>query len=127
MPSAFAASITVAPFCTSVSRPSIVTLGMGSGGPALREGRRGRVARLAHLATLVIDVVLELVAEMQDEALHRQRRGVAERADRSAGDVVGDVRQHVEVLVAAFAVLDAVDHAVEPARALAAGRALPAR
>src|SRR5438552_2660806 len=126
MPRPLAASITVAPAWTSVSIPSIVTLGMGSGRPALRRARRRRVsARLADHAAFVVDVVLELVAEVLDEALDRQRRRVAQRADRPAGDVVGDVREEIEILLPSLAVLDAVHHPVEPARALAAGRALP--
>src|SRR5215467_2721580 len=123
MPRPFAASITVAPLRTSVSLPSMVTFGI-SGGLSLAKRRRGRIPRLGHHAALVIDVVLELAAEMLDEALHRQGGGVAERADGAPGDVVGDVDQQVEVLVLSLAVLDAVDHAVEPAGSLAAGRAL---
>src|SRR5438067_13925454 len=80
-----------------------------------------------HQTALVLDLVHELVAEMLDEALHRQRRGVPERADGAAGDVVGDVVEERQVLHAALAVLDAIHHAIEPARALAAGRALAAR
>src|SRR3954462_6397151 len=107
MPSAFAASITVAPLWTSVSIPSTVTFGMASGRPTLRRaGRGGITAGLAHRAALVIDVVLELVAEMQDEALHRERGRVPERADGAPGNVVSDAREQVQILVAAFAVLD---------------------
>src|SRR5689334_12186288 len=105
MPRPFAASITVAPFGTSVSLPSIVTLGM-SGRLPLREAGRGRVAGLGRQAALVIDVVLELGAEVLDETLHRQRRRVAERADGAPGDVVGDVDEEVEVLALPLAVLD---------------------
>src|SRR5882724_440041 len=117
MPRPFAASITVAPFLTSVSLPSMVSLGT-SGGLSLAKRRRGRIPRLGHHAALVVDVVLEFAAEMLDEALHRQRGGVAERADGASGDVVGDVDQQIEVLALSLAVLDPVDHAVEPAGAL---------
>src|ERR1044071_7746915 len=75
---------------------------------------------------LMFDVVHKLVAEMLDEAFHRQRRGVAEGADRAAGDVVGDVVEERQVLHAAAALLDAMHDPVEPAGALAAGRP-PAR
>src|SRR3954447_26404097 len=80
-----------------------------------------------HQTLLVVDVVLELVAEMLDEALDRQRGCVAERTDRAARDVVGDGEQQVEIFLAPFAVLDAIHHAPQPARTLAARRALPAR
>src|SRR3954467_13474958 len=114
MPSPLAASITVAPFWTSVSMPSTVSFGMASGRAALRRaGRGGVAARLGDHAAPVVDVVLELVAEVRDEALHRQRRGVAERSHRPPGDVVGDVDQKIEIFVPALSVLDALDHAVE--------------
>src|SRR4029450_9708480 len=74
-----------------------------------------------HQASLVVDVILELVAKVLDEAFHRQRRGVAERADRAPGDVVRHRHQYVEVLVPPLAVLDAIDHAPQPSRAFAAG------
>ena len=62
--------------------------------------RAAHTARCRHEAVLVLDVVLELVAEMLDEA----RTGIA-AASPSAQivrpcDVVGDVVQQVEVLVA---------------------------
>src|SRR5690349_4581127 len=98
MPRPFAASITVAPLRTSVSLPSIVSFGM-SGGLLLREAGRCRVAGLGRHATLAVDVVLELRSEVLDEALHRQRGRVPERADGAPGDVVGDVDEQVEVLV----------------------------
>src|SRR5512134_2964731 len=82
---------------------------------------------VGHHAFLVLDVMDEFVAEVLDETLDRQCRGVAQRADRPPGDVVGDVIQKFEVLEPALAVLDAVDHAVKPPGTFAAGRALAAR
>src|SRR5580765_1587518 len=123
MPRPLAASITVAPLRTSVSLPSMVSFGI-SGRRPVRQARGGGIAALRHHAALVIDVILEFRAEMLDEALHRQRRRVAQRADGASGDVVGDVHEEVEVLVLSLAVLDAVHHAVKPAGALATGRAL---
>src|SRR5512135_383061 len=78
-------------------------------------------------AVAVLDVVLELVPEMPDETLHGPRRRVAERADGVALDVVGDADQHVDVFRAALPCQDPLERAVEPAGALAARRALPAR
>src|SRR5690242_21104829 len=145
MPSLFAASSTVLPCGTCTARPSTSMLSnLGNDPPTLAAVAAalppagaefapwGGAAVLMsdirrHEALLVRDVVLELAAEMLDEALHRQRGSVAERADRAPLDVVGDVRQHVEVLGPAVAVLDAIDHAPHPAGALAAGRALAAR
>src|SRR5512139_2527925 len=77
-------------------------------------------------AVAVLDVVLELVPEVFDEALHRPRRRVAERTDRVPLDVVRDGDQHVDVLAVPLPRQDPPERAVEPARALAAGRALPA-
>src|SRR5687768_6400965 len=111
MPSFAAASMTVLPSGTSMPRPSI------SSSIAMSDVMR-------HETALVLDVVLELRAEMLDERAHRHRGGVAERTDRAALDVVGDVVQEVEILALALAVLDTVDHAVEPAGAFSARRAL---
>src|SRR3977135_1227278 len=97
MPRPLTASITVAHVVTSVSLPSMVSFGM-SGGLSLAKGRRGRIPRLGDHAALVIDVVLEFTAEMLDEALHRQRGGVAQRADGAPGDVVGDSAQQLRAL-----------------------------
>src|SRR5271167_1752286 len=113
MPSLCAASITVLPPGTCTAWPSTSRLSVVMGASDV----------VRHQAPLVIDVVLELGAEMLDEALHRQRGGVAQGADRAPGDVVRHRQQHVEVLVLALAVFDAVDDAPQPAGALAAWRA----
>src|SRR5260221_8559238 len=101
MPSWLAASITVAPCATSTCLPSTSIFSMddippklaslvspkGAGAPLGRPGGRARRSYVGgHLALLVVDVVLEFVAEMLDEALHGQRGGIAQRADRAAGD-----------------------------------------
>src|SRR5487761_2440431 len=122
MPSLFAASMTVLPWGTSTALPSISMFSIECSCP--RIAQPSDVGR--NDALPVPDVVLEFAAKMLDEALHRQRRRVAQRADRPAGDVVGDRGQHVEVLRATLAVLDPVDHPPHPARSFAAGRALPA-
>ncbi len=63
---------------------------------------------------------------MLQHALHRHRRGVAERADRAALDVVGHGVEQGQVFHLALAMFDAVDHAPQPAGAFAARRALAA-
>src|SRR5580698_6016116 len=80
----------------------------------------------AHQAAAVVYVVLELVAVMLDEALHRPGGGVAEGTDGMALDLLRDVHQHVQVFLPALAVLDALDDPVHPAGAFAARRALAA-
>src|SRR5262245_21459478 len=77
-------------------------------------------------AGLVFDVVGELVAEVLEHALHRHRGGIAERADGATLDVVGHRVEQREVFRATLAVLDAIDHAPQPAGAFAARRALAA-
>jgi len=74
----------------------------------------------------VFDVMLKLIAEMLDERAYRHGRSVTEGADRAALDIVGDVVQQREIFRFPAAVLDAIDHAVEPACAFPAGRALAA-
>src|SRR3972149_6962139 len=128
MPRALAASITVAPLCTSICLPSISTFGMSFSGrlPGGDAGSGEIAAGLAHHAALVFDVILEFVAEVLDETFHRHRRRIPEGADGAPGDVVGHVAEQIQVLLPPLAVFDAVDHAVHPAGALAAGRALAA-
>src|SRR5579871_3564082 len=77
-------------------------------------------------ASAVVDHVLELVAVVLQEALHRPRRGVTEGADRVALDAVRDVEQQVEVRALGLPGQDLEDQPVHPAGALAAGRALAA-
>src|SRR5690242_9264782 len=145
MPSLFAASSTVLLCGTCTARPSTSMFSiLGNDPPTLAAVAAalppagaefapwGGPAALTsdirrHDALLVRDMVLELGAEVRDEALHRQRGRVAECADRASLDVVRDVRQHVEVLGATVAVLDAIDHPPHPAGALATRRALAAR
>src|SRR5690606_35772975 len=78
-------------------------------------------------AVAVLDHVLELVPEVLDEALHGPSGCIAERADRVAFDLVRDIDEHVEVLLAALARQDSAQHAIHPAGAFAARRALTAR
>src|SRR5438045_5280422 len=143
MSSFCAASITVAPFSTWIGRPSTSRFsieaqgleargqdpGSGFGFPSILDPRSSVLVSyvIGDQTALVVDVVLELLAEMLDEALHRQRCGVAERADGASSDVVRDRNQRLEILGLALAVFDAVDHAPEPAGAFAARRALPTR
>src|SRR5512135_852054 len=105
----------VSPLSTCSARPSISILSVAI------------VKFRSHHASLVFDVVLELAAKMFEKALHRHRRGVAQRADGMAADVSGHAVEQVHVLGTALPVLDAMDHPVHPASALAARRALPAR
>src|SRR5688572_30532037 len=82
----------------------------------------------------LFDVKEVLVAEALQRGHDRPRRRLAEGTDgrplgrpRQAGvDVVRDVGQQLEVLLAAGARLDATHRLLEPARALAARRALAA-
>ena len=54
-------------------------------------------------AVPVLDHVLELVSIMFHETLHGPRGSVAEGADRVAFDLVRDIDEHVEILLATFA------------------------
>src|SRR5512132_1458486 len=73
------------------------------------------------------DVLLELGAELAQVALDGVDGEVSERAQRAAEDARADVVEQVEVRVLAPAVLDLLEDPHEPARSLAARRALPAR
>src|SRR5690606_31054775 len=92
-----------------------------------RYASRRDAQALDDAAPAVLDHVLELVPEVLQEALHRPRGRVAERADSVALDLVRDVHEHVEIGPRALAVDDSGQHTPEPAGAFAARRALAAR
>src|SRR5713101_5493270 len=104
MPRRRAASIRFVPAGTSISWPSMVTLGMG-----LRPHQR-----------------LELGAELFDVRDVGADGAVVERADRGAGAALGHVEDRVEIVLVRVPLDDAVAHLVDPAGRLAARRALTA-
>ena len=78
------------------------------------------------VGAVAVDALLDLGAEVADQALDRPGRRVAERADGVALDLLRDVEQHVDLAALGAALGHAQHHAPHPARALAAGRALAA-
>src|SRR5690606_13430986 len=96
MPSISQAWRTVVPGGTLISIPSIFSFGMFLAPPALGRPRRGRLPLPRRLVGL--DPLLHHRPEMADEALHRPCRRVAQRTDRMALDLAGDVEQHVDLL-----------------------------
>src|SRR5437764_7822371 len=81
----------------------------------------------AERAAALVDVRLELVAELRDVARDDDRVGIAERAEALAVDAVADVEQQVEVGLRRAAVLELAEDRRQPARPLTARRALAAR
>ena len=73
------------------------------------------------------DVRLELLAELLEVAERGHRHALTERADGVAHDAVRDVVEGVELLHRAGSVHELLRDAEQPARALAARRALTAR
>ena len=69
----------------------------------------------------------ELLAEVLQCGRVRRRRGVAERAERAAGDLLADLVDRLDVGLGRRAVLEPLEQLVEPERALAARGALAAR
>ena len=57
----------------------------------------------------MLDVVLELVAEVFGEAADREHGGISQGTDRAAGHVVADRSEEIQVFRTALAVLDAMD------------------
>src|ERR1700761_9643481 len=82
-----------------------------------------------------LDVDQELVAEHADTRGDRRGDGRAEHADgrllgrpgHAGRDVAAQVHEKVQIFLAPVAILNSPHDALEPARALAARRALPAR
>src|SRR3546814_13069583 len=118
MPSCSHACSTDVPGSTSISIPSIVSLGMG-GVPLLGGDTVRGVAIFA-------DPALHLRAEVADQTLDRPGGGISEGADRVAFDLPRDVEEHVDLLRAGVALHHPLHDPEKPACALAAGRALPA-
>src|SRR5690348_15757002 len=80
----------------------------------------------AHEAAAIVDVVLEFLTVVLDEALYRPSGGVAESTDGVPFDLLRYIHQHVQVLLTALTLLDALDDPVHPTSPLAAGGALAA-
>src|SRR5471030_2167890 len=113
------------PFGTAISRPSILTVIRSGLGGAIMVGLDQRLRRLL-AGGLHLGVLLEFLAELGDEALGRPGAGLAEGADRAAGDLVGHALQEFAVLGAGVAVDHPGRDPLHPERALAAWRALAA-
>src|ERR1700761_1733448 len=129
MPAGSVACMIIWPFlaCTGMPLTSMLTISSAmSLGSLRRQALTGPGSAIDQGAALVLDHVLELVAKMLDEALHRPRRGIAECADGVPLDAVRHIDQQGHVLGAALAVDDPAQHAIHPAGALAARRALAA-
>src|SRR6185437_10954591 len=128
-------SVTVSVSTVAISRPRPRPAAGGRAGmprgTRSRQGRRLVVeardwAVLRERAAALVDVALELVAEVGDVARHRHRHRVAQRAQAVAEDAVAHVQQQVELPLARLAHLNAADDVHAPAGTLAAGRALAA-
>src|SRR3954463_15067217 len=106
---------------TSISVPSTMSLVMMP--PSLRRHAHGLGMRVCRI---LVDALLDLGAEVPQQALHRPGRAVAERADGVTLDLLGHVHQHVDLAPVRAAFGHAHQHAPHPAHALAARRALAA-
>src|SRR6266481_1959906 len=103
MPAIFAASMRFIPFGAPTSLPSIVSL---------------------TVSAILVAGLFKFAAVILQERLDRPRGGFAERADRLAVDVVGDLEQQIDVLRSAVACLDTMEHFLHPKRAFPAWCAL---
>ena len=69
---------------------------------------------------------LKLVPEALKGETHRPGRGIREGANRPAFHLIAEVKQQIQVAHRAFALVDPRHNVFEPARSLAARRALSA-
>src|SRR5258706_5232041 len=99
MPPSFAASIRFIPFGAATSLPSIVNL---------------------TVSAILVAGLFKFAAIIFQERLDRPRGGFAEGADRFAVDVVGDLKQKINVLRTPMTFFDAVEHFLHPKRAFPA-------
>src|SRR4029077_20325304 len=116
-----AAWMMLTPSSTSMVRPSISILGM-SEGMSLQRRHIGPQRAAAEGG-----VLFELGAELGSERPRGHGSSVRQRTDGVALDVVGDVQEQIDVGRRGGPILEPRQHAMEPAGALAARRALAAR
>src|SRR5206468_1020637 len=95
----------------------------------LRNGREDVVEwrRVAERAAPLLDVRLELVAELCDIARDRDRRRLAQRTEALAVDSVADIEQQVELVLLRVTGLESLEDLGHPPRSLTARRALATR
>src|ERR1700748_3383826 len=93
--------------------------------------RRDHVSGIEHtliveigLVRILIDAFFDLMTEMRDQALDWPGGGIAERADRVALYLLGDLQQHIDLALVGAAIGHARQHAPHPACTLAARCAL---
>src|SRR5215468_397664 len=86
---------------------------------------RARSLTVGHqTSSAVVDHVFELVPVVLEEALHRPRRGIAEGADGVPFDAIRHIEEQAEFFAPRLTCEHALQHAVHPAGALPARRAL---
>src|SRR6185437_8920344 len=120
--------------CASVTRMIISPLGALTGTPLTStltnssaiSGRPRSELVLHDAAAAVVDHVLEFMAIVLQEALHRPGGCVSERADGVAFDAIRHVQEESQLLASRLAGQHPFEEAVHPTRAFAAGRALSA-
>src|SRR5665213_3711872 len=118
MPSRSVARMMTSPLRAFIGTPFTSMLTNSS---LMRMRSRGLRLRGGDALSTVIDHVLEFMAEVLQEALHRPGRGIAQPADGMALDAVGDIQQQRQILAARLPLQHAVEGAGKPAGALAAG------
>src|ERR1051325_5329676 len=102
MPASFAASIRFVPFGAATSLPSMVRLTVFSAMSVLLR------------SVAVLACLFKFTAVLGDEGFHAPGGGVAERADRLAVNVVGDVPKQIHVFGPAVPMLDPMQHLLHP-------------
>src|SRR3954471_7739771 len=115
MPACWHACRIVVPGATSISWPSIVTLGIEL------------LCRLPRCGGAVfVDATLQFGAEMADQPLNRPHRAVGQRADRVPLDFARHLFEHVDLGDRSIADDHPLHDAPRPAAAFAARRTLAA-
>src|SRR5205823_11856617 len=71
------------------------------------------------LVRISVDPRFDLVTEMCDQALDRPSRGVAERANGMAFDLLGDLQEHVDLTLKGAALGHTGQYPPHPSRSLA--------
>src|SRR5271155_2818624 len=108
------------PFSNSTSPPFTLALGMAWGDSPLLRGDQGGAGVIGAAGAVLRDALLDLGAEVHEQALDRPGGGVAEAADGVALDLACDVQQQVDLRRLGLAGAHPLHPPPHPAGALAA-------
>src|SRR5580765_1963105 len=126
MPARSVARMIISPLCALTGTPSTSMLTWSSAmcRSCSASGRARSLTVGGETPSAVVDHVFEFVPVVLEEALHRPGRRISERADGVPFDAIRHIEEQAELVAPRLTCEYALQHAVHPAGALPARRAL---